>query len=156
MLISPVKLERCIHFVRTFIYYQRSNEANLLSIILYSKTCLKRPLSKRPQIVFKINYRLMNVKSIAKYFKWSILQFFRLSLTYLFVIKIFNFSNFEWPFYTGCTRIIFLYISPNICFVCPNLSPLLSPYNICFRREIRNYFLQTHVFLKACKHPYFT
>ena len=31
----------------------------------YSKTCVKRPFSKRP-LVFKTNYRLMRVKSIAK------------------------------------------------------------------------------------------
>ena len=35
----------------------------------YSKTCVKRPISKRSNIVFKTNYRLMQVKSIAKYSK---------------------------------------------------------------------------------------
>ena len=33
---------------------------------IYSKTCVKRPLSKRPKIVFKTNYRFMQVKSIAE------------------------------------------------------------------------------------------
>ena len=28
----------------------------------YSKTCVKRPLSKRPQLIFKTDYRLMQVK----------------------------------------------------------------------------------------------
>ena len=31
---------------------------------MYSKTCLKRPLSKRPKFGFKTNYRLMQVNSI--------------------------------------------------------------------------------------------
>ena len=31
----------------------------------YSKTCVKRPLSKRQKLIFKINYRLMQVKRIA-------------------------------------------------------------------------------------------
>ena len=31
-----------------------------------SKTCVKRPLSKRPKIGFKTNYRLVQVKSIAE------------------------------------------------------------------------------------------
>ena len=42
----------------------------LISDLLYSKTCVKRPFSKRPKLVFKANYRLMQVKSIAE----SILQ----------------------------------------------------------------------------------
>ena len=46
----------------------------------YSKTCVKRPFSKRP-LVFKTNYRLMQVKSIAKCSKRSILQYFRPSLS---------------------------------------------------------------------------
>ena len=33
---------------------------------LYNETCLKRPLSKGPKLVFKTNYRLMQVKSIAE------------------------------------------------------------------------------------------
>ena len=43
----------------------------------YSKPCIKRPLSKSPKLVFKINYRLMQVKSIAECSKGSILQYFR-------------------------------------------------------------------------------
>ena len=48
----------------------------------YSKTCVKRPLSKRPKLDFKTNYRLMQVKSIAECSKGSILQYFRPSLSY--------------------------------------------------------------------------
>ena len=44
--------------------------------IVYSKTCLKRPLSKGPKLVFKTNYRLIQVKSIAECSNGSILQYF--------------------------------------------------------------------------------
>ena len=44
---------------------------------MYSKTCVKRPLSKRPKLGFKTNYRLMQVKRFAECSKWSILQYFR-------------------------------------------------------------------------------
>ena len=37
-----------------------------LSVSVYSKTCVKWPLSKRPKIVFKTNCLLMKVKSIAE------------------------------------------------------------------------------------------
>ena len=45
---------------------------------LYSKTCLKGRLERRPKLVFKTDYRLMQVKRIAG----SILQYFRPSLSY--------------------------------------------------------------------------
>ena len=55
---------------------------------------------KDPKKVFKTNYCLMQVKSIAECSK-SILQYFQPSLSYSIVIKIFVLSIFEWPFYTG-------------------------------------------------------
>ena len=53
----------------------------------YGKTCVKRPLSKRSKIVFKTNYRLMQVKSIAECSKGSIQQYFRPSLSYHLSLK---------------------------------------------------------------------
>ena len=50
-----------------------------LLILLYNKTCLKRPLSKRPKLFFKTNYQLMQIKSIAE---CSLPQYFRPSLSY--------------------------------------------------------------------------
>ena len=35
-------------------------------VSMYSKTCLKRPLSKHQKCVFKTKYRLMQVKSITE------------------------------------------------------------------------------------------
>ena len=48
----------------------------------YSKTCGKRPLVKMTKNWFSIDYRLMQVKSIAECSKGSILKYFRPSLTY--------------------------------------------------------------------------
>ena len=42
----------------------------------YSKTCVKRPLYKIPKLVFKTNYRLMQVNRIEECSKGSILQYF--------------------------------------------------------------------------------
>ena len=53
-----------------------------LQPVIYSKTCLKRTLSKRPKLFFKFNYPLMQVKSIAESSKGSILQYFRPSFSY--------------------------------------------------------------------------
>ena len=53
----------------------------------YSRTCLKRPLSKRPKIGFNTNYYLMQVKSIAECSNGSILQYFRPSFSYYFPLR---------------------------------------------------------------------
>ena len=78
----------------------------LLSV--YSKSCVKRPLSKRPQIGFQ--YQLMlNVGH--KYCRMLQGEHSAILLTFmkhLFVIKIFVLSNFEWLFYSGFTVHIFI------------------------------------------------
>ena len=56
---------------------------------MYSKICVKQPLSKRQQIVFKTNYRLMQVKSNAECSMGSILHYFRTSLSYYFSLDMF-------------------------------------------------------------------
>ena len=61
-------------------------------MIVYSKTCVKLPLSKRPQIGFYEQLLLMEVKSIAECSKGL-----------PFVIKIIVLSIFEWVFDTGFT-----------------------------------------------------
>ena len=74
--------------------------------VKYSKTCVKQPLSKRPKLVFKTKYCLMQVKSVAECSKGSILillqgehsamlsTFIKLPI----VKKIFGLSIFEWLF----------------------------------------------------------
>ena len=53
-----------------------------------------------PDLTFKTNYRLMQVKSIAECSKskWSILQYLWPSLIYHLQLR-----PFDWPFYTGLT-----------------------------------------------------
>ena len=69
----------------------------------YSKTCVKRPLAKRPKVVIQDP---LSLNASQKY--CGMLQgehsailstFIRLPV----VIKIFVLSIFEWPFYTGFT-----------------------------------------------------
>ena len=69
----------------------------------YSKTCVKWLLSKDQKMVFKIDYRLMQVKSIAE---CSPLEHSAILSTFIklpVVIKTFVLSIFEWWFYTGLT-----------------------------------------------------
>ena len=61
--------------------------------MFYSKTCVKRPLSKRPKIGFQDQLWLN-----AGWEHSTILSTF---IKLPFVIKIFAMSIFEWPFYTG-------------------------------------------------------
>ena len=65
----------------------------------YSKTCLQRRYSKHQNIVFKPNYRLMQVKSI-------ILQFFRPSLSYHLSLR-----SLFCLFLTGRLRQVLLYVA---------------------------------------------
>ena len=60
---------------------------------VYSKACVKRPLSKRPKIGFQDQLSL-NADQ-----KYILLTFIKLPI----VIKIFVLSIFEWSFYTGFT-----------------------------------------------------
>ena len=62
----------------------------------YSKTRLKRPPKRRPKLVFKTDYRLMQVKSIASAI---LLTFIKLPFSF----KAFVLSIFEWPLKTGFT-----------------------------------------------------
>ena len=68
----------------------------------YIKTCLKRPLKKmffRPKMVFKTDYRLMQVKSIAECsFRPSLS--YHLSLRSLFCL-----------FLSSCLRQVLLYLN---------------------------------------------
>ena len=44
----------------------RNRHIQMVSVVMYSKTCLKRPLQKDQKLAFKTDYRLMQVKSIAE------------------------------------------------------------------------------------------
>ena len=85
--------------------YSRGAYSSLLLKItnyFHSKTCVKRPLSKDRQLVFKTSYCLMQVKSIAEC-PGEHSAILSTSIKLSFVIRIFVLSIFEWPFYTGFT-----------------------------------------------------
>ena len=71
---------------------------------MYSKTCLKQPLSKRSKMDFKTNFRLMQVKSIAESSNGSILQYFRPALSYHMALR-----PLLCLFLRGCLRQVSLY-----------------------------------------------
>ena len=77
--------------------------------LMYSKTCVKQPLSKRPKVVFQDQLSLdagqKNCRMLQGEHSAILATFIKLP----FVIKIFVLSIFEWPFYTGftvCSRFI--------------------------------------------------
>ena len=71
---------------------------------LYSKTSVKWPFLKRPKMVFKTNYPLMKVTSVAECSKGSILQYFWPSLSYHLSLR----ASFC-LFFSGCLRQVLLY-----------------------------------------------
>ena len=76
---------------------------------MYSKTCVKWPLSKRPKIGFQ-DQLLLNAGK--KYCRMLQVEHSAILLTFIMqsiVIKLFVLSIFEWLFYTGFTVNCFLY-----------------------------------------------
>ena len=66
--------------------------------ILYSKTCLKPPLTKKTKTFFKTDYRLTQVKSTAEH-SAILSTFIKLPIA----IKTFVLSFFKWPLKTSFT-----------------------------------------------------
>ena len=92
----------------------------------YSKICVKRPLSKRPKIVFQDQLWLNAGQSIAECSKVRILS---TNIKLPFAIKTFIFSIFEWLFYTGFTV--------HLLFEC-SFSPR---YTLSYARRFGSFFL---------------
>ena len=106
---------------------------------IYSKTCVKWPLSKRPKIHLHDQLSLNAGQSIAESSNRSILQYFGPSLSYHMAFKTFVLSFFEWLFYTSgnFTQLLLYHI---------NLYPasiFLSAFYICY---IYSSALQTSFF----------
>ena len=72
-----------------------------LVILVYSKTCVKWPLSKRQKIGFQDQLSLNAGQKYCRMLQHSAILSTFIKLP--FVIKIFVSSTFEWPFYTGFT-----------------------------------------------------
>ena len=52
-------------FVHDLVWTFKRPKEGTLSLQIYSKPCLKGPLKTRPKLVFKTDYRLMQVKRTA-------------------------------------------------------------------------------------------
>ena len=83
------------------------------TLVEHSKTCLKRPLKRRPKLVLKTDICLMLVKSIAECSTGSILQCFWHALSCHLSLRPFL-SIFEWQLKTGFTVFIFYDTKNNI------------------------------------------
>ena len=71
--------------------------------VTYNKTCVKRPLSKRPKIGFQDQLLLNAGQKYSIMFQGEHSAILSTFIKLPFVIKIFVLSIFEWPFYTGFT-----------------------------------------------------
>ena len=71
--------------------------------MLYSKTCVKRPLSKRPKIGFQDQLSLNAGQKYCRMLQGEHSAILSTFIRLPFVIKTFVLSIFEWPFYTGFT-----------------------------------------------------
>ena len=73
---------------------------------IYSKTCLKRPLNRKPKIGFQDG---LSLNAGQKYCRMLQGEHSAILLTFIklqFVIKIFILSIFEWPLKTGFTVVV--------------------------------------------------
>ena len=69
----------------------------------YSKTCVKRPRSKRPKIGFQDQLSLNAGQKYCRMLQGEHSAILSTFIKLPFVIKVFVLSIFEWPFYTGFT-----------------------------------------------------
>ena len=70
---------------------------------MYSKTCVKRPLSNRQKIGFQDQLLLNAGQKYCRMLQGEHSAILSTFIKLPFVIKIFVLSIFEWPFYTGFT-----------------------------------------------------
>ena len=88
---------KCQPFSRLYDNY------HLPHLLMYSKTCVKRPLSKRQKIGFQDQISLNAGQKYCRMLQGEHSAILSTFIKIPFVIKIFVLSIFEWPFYTGFT-----------------------------------------------------
>ena len=74
--------------------------SSLLTVVLYSKTCLKWPLSRRPQIGFQDQLSLNAGQKYCRMLQGEHSAILSTFIKLSFVIRIFILSIFEWRLYT--------------------------------------------------------
>ena len=97
LLIPTGYIKMSVYDMSKILYVGPYTFMSIVCWYINSKTCVKRPLSKRSRMVFNANYRFMHVKNIAREHSAILSTFIKLP----FGINIFILSIFEWPFYTG-------------------------------------------------------
>ena len=117
---------------------------NLRSIMVsaYSKTCLRGHSKRTPKLVFKTDYRLMQVKSIAECSKGSILQYFQPSISYHLSLR-----SVFCLFLSGRLRQVSLYNAQSVDFFHKSVNPngmktynsALITSNMVYKKILRKY-----------------
>ena len=79
---------------------------------LYSKTCVKWSLSKRPKIGFQDQLLLNAGQKYCRMLQGEPSTILSTCIKLPFIIKIFVLSIFEWPFYTGFTYPSLVLVKP--------------------------------------------
>ena len=81
---------------------------------MYSKTCVKQPLSKRPKVGFQDQLSLNAGQNYCRMLQGEHSAILLIFIKLPFVLKIFGLSIFEWAFYTGFT----VHVGTICLFVC--------------------------------------
>ena len=92
---------KCMPKILDFVFYIFYTEQNILSSFCYSKTCVKRPLSKRPKIGFQHQLSLIAGQKYCRMLQGEQSAILSTFVKQPNVIK--TFCLFLWPFYTGFT-----------------------------------------------------
>ena len=72
-----------------------------MNLVSYSKTCVKRPLRKRPKIGFQGQLSINAGQRYCRTLKGELDAILSTFIKLPLVIKIFVLSGSEWPFYTA-------------------------------------------------------
>ena len=70
---------------------------------VYSKTCVKQPLSKRPKIGFQDQLSLNEGQKYCRMLQGEHSAILSTFIKLTFVVETFVLSSFEWPLYAGLT-----------------------------------------------------
>ena len=87
---------------------KESKQTNKQTKFIYSKTYVKRPLSKRPKIGFEDQLSLNAGQKYCRMLQGEHSAILKTFIKLPFVIKIFVLSIYERPFYTGFTVLAYL------------------------------------------------
>ena len=101
---SDILCHLLINLFKQSVPHMPDLDTNCLALRWYSKTCLKRPLSKRPKHGFQDQLSHNAGQKYKMYCRMLQGEHSAILLTFIklpVVIKIFVSSTFEWPFYTG-------------------------------------------------------